>query len=204
VPPSEFIPLAEETGLVVPLGHWVLDEACRALSTLPEQITLSVNLSGRQLLQPEFLHRAEGDAGPLPHRPSRLRLELTESMLIGNGAAAIAALTQLRGPGCGSASTISAPATPRSATCTSCPSTRSKIDRSFVGAMGNDERKIKIVQSILVLGKALGIDVVAEGVETQEQVDVLRRPAAKRAQGYFFARPVPLDSSLELTDLAQA
>ncbi len=68
-----------------------------------------------------------------------------------------------------------------------------KIDRSFVGAMGDDERKIKIVQSILVLGKALGIDVVAEGVETQEQADLLRRLGCERAQGYFFARPLPLE-----------
>jgi len=68
-----------------------------------------------------------------------------------------------------------------------------KIDRSFVGAMVEDERKIKIVQSILVLGKALGIDVVAEGVETPEQAELLRRLGCERAQGYFFARPVPLE-----------
>jgi len=68
-----------------------------------------------------------------------------------------------------------------------------KIDRSFVGAMGDDERKIKIVQSILVLGKSLGIDVTAEGVETQQQAELLRRLGCERAQGYYFARPVPLE-----------
>jgi diguanylate cyclase (GGDEF)-like protein/PAS domain S-box-containing protein len=193
VPPSEFIPLAEETGLVVPLGHWVLDEACRALSTLPEQITLSVNLSGRQLLQPEFCTELKEMLARCRIDPSRLRLELTESMLIGNGAAAIAALTQLRGTGVRLCIDDFGTGYSSLSYLHELPIDSLKIDRSFVGAMGNDERKIKIVQSILVLGKALGIDVVAEGVETQEQVDVLRRLGCERAQGYFFARPVPLE-----------
>src|SRR5205807_2066104 len=88
VQPSEFIPLAEETGLVVPLGRWVLDEACRALAALPGHISLSVNLSGRQLLQPEFCAELKEMLARCRIEPSRLRLELTESMLIGNGAAA--------------------------------------------------------------------------------------------------------------------
>jgi len=193
VPPSEFIPLAEETGLVVPLGHWVLDEACRALSTLPERITLSVNLSGRQLLQPEFCTELKEMLARCRIDPSRLRLELTESMLIGNGAAAIAALTQLRGTGVRLCIDDFGTGYSSLSYLHELPIDSLKIDRSFVGAMGDDERKIKIVQSILVLGKALGIDVVAEGVETQEQVEVLRRLGCERAQGYFFARPVPLE-----------
>ena len=193
VPPSEFIPLAEETGLVVPLGRWVLDEACRALAALPERISLSVNLSGRQLLQPEFCAELKEMLSRRRLEPSRLRLELTESMLIGNGAAARAALTHLRatgvrlciddfGTGYSSLSYLH-----------ELPIDSLKIDRSFVGAMGDDERKIKIVQSILVLGKSLGIDVVAEGVETLQQAELLRRLGCERAQGYFFSRPVPLE-----------
>ena len=193
VPPSEFIPLAEETGLVVPLGHWVLDEACRALSTLPERITLSVNLSGRQLLQPEFCSELKEMLARCRIDPSRLRLELTESMLIGNGAAAIAALTQLRGTGVRLCIDDFGTGYSSLSYLHELPIDSLKIDRSFVGAMGDDERKIKIVQSILVLGKALGIDVVAEGVETQEQADLLRRLGCERAQGYFFARPLPLE-----------
>ena len=193
VPPSEFIPLAEETGLVVPLGHWVLDEACRALSTLPEQITLSVNLSGRQLLQPEFCTELKEMLARCRIDPSRLRLELTESMLIGNGAAAIAALTQLRGTGVRLCIDDFGTGYSSLSYLHELPIDSLKIDRSFVGAMGDDERKIKIVQSILVLGKGLGIDVVAEGVETAEQADLLRRLGCEKAQGYFFARPVPLE-----------
>ncbi len=193
VPPSEFITLAEETGLVVPLGRWVLEEACRALSALPERITLSVNLSGRQLLQPEFIEDLRGMLARCRIDPSRLRLELTESMLIGNGAAAIAALTQLRGTGVRLCIDDFGTGYSSLSYLHELPIDALKIDRSFVGAMGEDERKIKIVQSILLLGKGLGIDVVAEGVETPQQAEVLRRLGCERAQGYFFARPVPLE-----------
>ena len=193
VPPSEFVPLAEETGLVVPLGRWVLDEACRALAALPGHITLSVNLSGRQLLQPEFCAELKEMLARCRIEPSRLRLELTESMLIGNGAAARAALTQLRGTGVRLCIDDFGTGYSSLSYLHELPIESLKIDRSFVGAMGDDERKIKIVQSILVLGKSLGIDVVAEGVETAQQADLLGRLGCERAQGYFFARPLPLE-----------
>ena len=191
VPPSEFIPLAEETGLVVPLGRWVLDEACRALSVLPTPLMLSVNLSGRQLLQPDFCVDLRESLKRCQIEPSRLRLELTESMLFGNGAAAIEALANLRetgvrlciddfGTGYSSLSYLH-----------ELPIDALKIDRSFIGAMGQDERKIKIVQTILLLGKGLGIEVVAEGVETQEQADTLRQMGCERAQGWRSARIGP-------------
>ena len=193
IAPGEFIALAEETGLIVPLGRWVLAEACKVLTKLPTPLPLSVNLSGRQLLQPEFA----GDLGDLLSRsmcdPSRLRIELTESMLIGNGAAAMAALGNLRalgvrlciddfGTGYSSLSYLH-----------ELPIDALKIDRSFVLAMGEDERKMKIIQSILLLGKGLGIEVVAEGVETQAQADALRKMGCELAQGYLFARPCPLE-----------
>ncbi len=193
VAPGEFIALAEETGLVVPLGRWVLEESCRALAVLPENLTLSVNLSGRQLLQPEFGEQLAEMLQRCGLHPARLRLELTESLLIGNGAAAIEALDKLRatgvrlciddfGTGYSSLSYLH-----------ELPIDSLKIDRSFIGAMVEDERKIKIVQTILLLGKGLGIEVVAEGVETAQQADVLRRLGCERAQGYFFARPGALE-----------
>ncbi|HEY2028904.1 MAG TPA: EAL domain-containing protein [Myxococcales bacterium] len=193
VPPSEFIPLAEETGMVVPLGRWVLDEACRALASLPGAIQLSVNLSGRQLLQPDFATELATMMKERQIEPSRLRLELTESMLIGNGAVAQEALQHLRdigvrlciddfGTGYSSLSYLH-----------ELPIDALKIDRSFIGAIGQDDRKHKIVQSILLLGKGLGIEVVAEGVETQQQVDALLKLGCERAQGYFYSRPLPLE-----------
>jgi diguanylate cyclase (GGDEF)-like protein/PAS domain S-box-containing protein len=193
VMPSEFIPLAEETGLIVPLGRWVLEEACHALSVLPAPLTLAVNLSGRQLLQPDFLNDLASLLAKRMIDPHRLRLELTESMLMGNGPLAIDALDRLRqlgvrlciddfGTGYSSLSYLH-----------ELPIDTLKIDKSFVQAMGEDERKIKIVQSILLLGKGLDIEVVAEGVETEAQADHLRRLGCERAQGYLFARPVPLE-----------
>ncbi|HUJ26370.1 MAG TPA: EAL domain-containing protein [Myxococcales bacterium] len=193
VPPGDFIPLAEETGLVVPLGRWVLDESCRALSVLPQPLTLSVNLSGRQLLQPEFCEHLRETLARCGIEPSRLRLELTESLLIGNGAAAVQALVNLRstgvrlciddfGTGYSSLSYLH-----------ELPIDALKIDRSFIAAMADDERKIKIVQTILLLGKGLGIEVVAEGVETSQQAEALAKLGCDRAQGYFFARPSPLE-----------
>src|SRR5205823_1155407 len=157
------------------------------------KITLSVNLSGRQLLQPELGEELREMLARCGLAPSRLRLELTESLLIGNGAAAIEALANLRetgvrlciddfGTGYSSLSYLH-----------ELPIDALKIDRSFIGAMGEDERKIKIVQTILLLGKGLGIEVVAEGVETQQQADVLRSLGCERAQGYFFSRPAPLE-----------
>jgi diguanylate cyclase (GGDEF)-like protein/PAS domain S-box-containing protein len=194
VPPGEFISLAEETGLVVPLGRWVLDEACRAMSVLPEGLTMSVNLSGRQLLQPEFGEQLASVLARCGLPPSRLRLELTESMLIGNGAAAVEALNKLRstgvrlciddfGTGYSSLSYLH-----------ELPIDSLKIDRSFVAAMAEDERKHKIIQTILLLGRGLGIEVVAEGVETQEQQQALLKLGCERAQGYFFGRPCALES----------
>jgi diguanylate cyclase (GGDEF)-like protein/PAS domain S-box-containing protein len=193
VPPSEFIPLAEETGLIVPLGRWVLEEACHALSVLPAPLTLSVNLSGRQLLQPDFVSDLSALLAKRTLEPHRLRLELTESMLMGNGPAAMEALERLRalgvrlciddfGTGYSSLSYLH-----------ELPIDALKIDRSFVQAMGEDERKIKIVHSILLLGKGLGIEVVAEGVETEAQADALRKLGCELAQGYLFSRPVPLE-----------
>ena len=191
--PSEFIPLAEETGLIVPLGRWVLQEACRAMASLPAELCLSVNLSGRQLLQPDLtqdLRRALDSSGL---EPRRLRLELTESMLIGTGAAAVARLERLRdegielciddfGTGYSSLSYLH-----------QLPIDALKIDRSFVQAMAIDSRKTKIVQSIVLLAQGLDIEAVAEGVETDEQSEMLRRMGCGRAQGFLFARPAPLD-----------
>jgi diguanylate cyclase (GGDEF)-like protein/PAS domain S-box-containing protein len=193
VPPSEFIPLAEETGMVVPLGRWVLEEGCRTLGVLPEHLQLSVNLSGRQLLQPDFAAQLAELLRSSRIAPSRLRLELTESMLIGNGALAQQALEHLReigvrlciddfGTGYSSLSYLH-----------ELPIDALKIDRSFIGAIGQDHRKHKIVQSILLLGKGLGIEVVAEGVETAQQAEALRKLGCERAQGYYYARPMPFD-----------
>jgi Amt family ammonium transporter len=201
VPPAEFIALAEETGLIVPLGRWVLEEACKGVLTLPSDVGLSVNLSGRQLLQPDLVEQLSSVLKSTGIDPGRLRLELTESMLIGSGATAVEGLERLRalgvqlciddfGTGYSSLSYLH-----------QLPIDALKIDRSFIKAMSADDRKIKIVQSILMLGKGLGIEVIAEGVETEEQVATLRRLGCTRAQGYLFAWPLPLPDIARLLEV---
>ena len=193
IPPGEFIPLAEETGFIVPLGRWVLEEACRAMQSLPRDLTLSVNLSGRQLLQPDLpqeVRRALLESGLEAHR---LRLELTESMLIGTGAAAVARLERLRDEGVGLCIDDFGTGYSSLSYLHQLPIDALKIDRSFVQAMAIDSRKSKIVQSIVLLAQGLELEVVAEGVETSEQAGMLRRMGCGRAQGFLFARPVPLD-----------
>jgi diguanylate cyclase (GGDEF)-like protein/PAS domain S-box-containing protein len=192
IAPGDFIPLAEETGLIVPLGRWVLEEACRNMSALPGNIGLSVNLSGRQLLQPDLVEQVSTALSRASLDPKRLRLELTESMLIGSGAAAVEGLDRLRGTGAELCIDDFGTGYSSLSYLHQLPIDALKIDRSFVKAMVADDRKIKIVQSILMLGKGLGIEVVAEGVETEEQAATLRRMGCQRAQGYLFSRPGPL------------
>ena len=196
--PGEFIPLAEETALIVPLGRWVLEQACLQMRALPAPLMLSVNLSGRQLMQPELVEQVRRAMALADLDPRRLRLELTETVLIESGPAAMERLDELRklnlslciddfGTGYSSLSYLH-----------QLPIEGLKIDLSFIKAMVTDQRKIKIVQSILMLGKGLDIEVVAEGVETAEQAALLLRLGCERAQGYYFARPMPFEEILSL------
>jgi EAL domain-containing protein (putative c-di-GMP-specific phosphodiesterase class I) len=192
--PSEFLPMAEETGLILGLGRWVLEEACKEARALPADFSLSVNLSGHQLLQPDFAEQVKIALTKSGFPPERLLLELTETTLIETGAAGAARVEELRalggrlclddfGTGYSSLSYLHA-----------LPIDALKIDASFVRALGKDKRKIAIVRSILLLGKGLDIDVVAEGVETREQADLLAGMGCERAQGFLYSRPVPIES----------
>ncbi len=191
--PGEFLPTAEATGLILGLGRWVLNEACKQARALPEEVTLSVNLSGHQLLQADLAEQVSGALARSGFPASRLLLELTESTLIETGPAGAARIDELRalggrlclddfGTGYSSLSYLHA-----------LPIDALKIDASFVRALGGDRRKIAIVRSILLLGKGLDIDVVAEGVETQDQADLLAELGCLRAQGFLYSRPVPIE-----------
>ncbi len=196
VEPSEFIPLAEETGLVVPMGRWVLESACKQLKSwlvrFPQNRSLwvSVNVSGIQLLQPELIMqidlalRESGLAG------RNLKLELTESVIMENAQYAYDMMVQLRaqdirlciddfGTGYSSMSYLRR-----------YPVDALKIDKSFVSRMEEDEESREIVRSVLQMGKSLKMEVIAEGVETAGQRDVLKRLGCELGQGFFFHRPM--------------
>ena len=193
IPPGDFIPAAEETGLIVPLGRFCLMQACRDArewSDRGHRISVSVNLSGKQLVQPELLEhvRSALDASALDAR--RLRLEVTESVIMENAGPAAVLLTQLKalgvhlllddfGTGYSSLSYLH-----------NFRFDTLKIDRSFVARLDAPGKNAEIVRTIVSLARALQMDVVAEGVENAGQVQTLRGLAVDWAQGFWFSRPV--------------
>ncbi|MEZ5265299.1 MAG: EAL domain-containing protein [Acidimicrobiales bacterium] len=200
VPPVLFIPIAEESGLIVDIGTWVLHEAMRQLGswrtngTVGSGIYVAVNLSARQLRDPHLLDEVHGalDAARLP--PEALCLELTESLLMEDPDAAIAVLEQIRaqrvklsiddfGTGYSSLSYLRR-----------LPVDTVKIDKSFVDGLGrHDSAEATLVAAIVAMAGALRMATVAEGVERDEQATVLREMGATRAQGYLYGRPYPAD-----------
>ncbi|MBD2740274.1 EAL domain-containing protein [Coleofasciculus sp. FACHB-1120] len=191
ISPAEFIPVAEETGLIVPIGWWVLREACRQMRVWQtQQLTISVNLSSKQFTQPHLapaIHQILEETGL---DPGCLRLEITESAVMENAESAIATLLELKklgvqiyiddfGTGYSSLSYLHR-----------FPIDTLKIDRSFVGRMSSDSENWEIVRTIITLAHNLGLDVIAEGVETAEQLAQLRTLQCEYGQGYFFSRPL--------------
>ena len=194
VPPNDFIPLAEEIGLIVPLGEWVLNEACREAARWPATVSVAVNVSPHQFEDTARLTgvvaRALAQSG-LPGE--RLEIEITESVLLRNEAAVLAALHGLRtmrvrvamddfGTGYSSLSQLH-----------SFPFDKIKIDRSFVKDRGDVSGQNAIIRAITALGVSLGMSTIAEGVETSEQLDRIRAEGCTSVQGYLFSRPVPVE-----------
>ncbi|HET7703070.1 MAG TPA: diguanylate cyclase, partial [Candidatus Limnocylindrales bacterium] len=194
IPPLTFIPVAEQTGLIVPLGRWVLETACaqaRAwLDELPERpLVMSVNLSARQFTQPTLVDDIRAVLASTGLPADRLELEITESVLLDDGEESAIALRALRdlgvklvlddfGTGYSSLSYLRR-----------LPLDTIKIDRSFVEGIDRDGSNLPIVQAVIALAHGLGIDVVAEGIETTGQLERLRELACDRGQGFLFARP---------------
>jgi EAL domain-containing protein (putative c-di-GMP-specific phosphodiesterase class I) len=199
VPPAHFIPLAEETGLIVPIGRWALYEACRQAqawrdaSAHPSRsvIVMSVNLSGRQFQHPRLVEdvaEALRDTG-LP--PELLKLEITESVAMEAGIGTIQTLQALRGLGVRMAIDDFGTGYSSLAYLKRFPVDTLKVDRSFVDSLGQDPQDTAIVRSVVSLAKTLGLSVTAEGVETVQQREELRAAGCDEGQGYYFARPQP-------------
>ncbi len=202
IEPSQFIPLAETANLIVPLGRWMLQEACRAVQAQrqsvdgPADLHLSVNISPRQLLHGTIVDDVRAAIADSGLAPASLTLEITEGVLVEEAGASLAALEGLKtlgvriaiddfGTGYSSLSYLSR-----------LPIDVLKIDRSFIADIGTSLEAAALVRSIVSIGRALHLETVAEGVETDEQLDRLVGLGAKFGQGYLFARP------LEATALA--
>ncbi|NOJ45016.1 EAL domain-containing protein [Bradyrhizobium archetypum] len=191
ISPANFIPLAEETGLIVPIGEWVLRQACIDAAQWPRDVGVAVNLSPVQFKNPNLVQTVKQalKASGLPAH--RLELEITESVLLQNSEATLSVLHELRafgvrislddfGTGYSSLSYLR-----------SFPFDKIKIDRSFVTELATREDSMAIVRAVTGLGKSLGIVTTAEGVETDAQFDLLRREGCTQAQGYLFSPPRP-------------
>ena len=201
VPPDEFIPLAEESGLIVPIGRWVLDEACRQAAVWAGEglrIGISVNVSAHQLGREGFADDVRRALHEHRIDPSRLTLEITETTLMRNARMAANHLQEVKtlgvrvaiddfGTGYASLSHLQ-----------SLPVDILKIDRSFVAALNNGGRSRQLLQAVLGVGRALSLAVVAEGIEEQSQLSTLEQMGCQMCQGFLLARPSPADAITSL------
>jgi diguanylate cyclase (GGDEF)-like protein/PAS domain S-box-containing protein len=204
VPPGEFIPVAEETGLIQPMGLWVMQASCRQIRAWQDRggtpMRISVNLSGHQLAQPDLVDHVRRTLQETGIDPRLLAVEVTESALVRDMAAAAAVLAELRrlqvhvnvddfGTGYSSLSYLQ-----------NLPVDTLKIDRSFVKTMDQEGGRLEIVRAIITLAHSLGMTVIAEGVETRGQLDALTALKCNGAQGFFFAKPLPPEEAEKLLD----
>jgi diguanylate cyclase (GGDEF)-like protein/PAS domain S-box-containing protein len=197
IPPDQFIPLAEETGLIVPLGRWVLEEACRegqrwqAERTGRRPPVISVNLSAREFQHPGLAEDVAEVLSRTGLEPRLLQLEITESTLMSFGGATIAALQALERLGMSLAVDDFGTGYSSLSYLKRFPVGMLKIDRSFISGLGTSPDDTALVQTMVSLARTLGLRVTAEGIETREQMQILRELGCDLGQGYFFSQPVP-------------
>jgi diguanylate cyclase (GGDEF)-like protein len=191
IPPSEFIPIAEDTGLIVGIGEWVLREACKAAVGWPDDVRVAVNLSTAQFHNRGLLNHIKSALEISGLKPRRLELEVTESLLLANSEATLQTLHALRklgvrismddfGTGYSSLSYLR-----------SFPFDKIKIDQSFVKDLSAKEDSRAIVSAVIGLGRSLGMSTTAEGVETEAQLDLVRQQGCTEVQGFLFSPPLP-------------
>lgn len=206
--PGEFVPLAEHTGLILPLGQWVLESACRQIEMWSHQpalelLTVSVNVSALQLMQSDFVERvvqALVNSGANPHR---LKLELTESVLVSDVAKTIDKMLALKARGVGFSLDDFGTGYSSLAFLKLLPLDQLKIDQSFVRDVLVDSNDAAIAKMVIALGDSLNLMVIAEGVETQEQREYLAQNGCFAYQGYLFGRPMAVDAFESLVASAQ-
>ncbi len=193
VPPLEFIPIAEESGAIIEIGEWVLREACRRAASWKQPHKIAVNLSAIQLRQtelPQVIHQILIETG-LP--PARLELEITESTIISDKTRALHILRQIKALGVTIALDDFGTGYSSLDTLRSFPFDKIKLDRLFMNEVESNPQSKAIVRAVLALGKSLEVPILAEGVETEDQLEILRREGCDEAQGYLLGRPQPHD-----------
>jgi len=198
VAPAQFIPLAEEIHLIQDIGRWVMHEACRVLRSWQDdavlgRFPLAINVSGRQFCEPHFVADATQALADHGVSPSRLKFELTESVVVADIDESIAKMRQLQQRGIRLAMDDFGTGYSSLSNLRRLPFDQIKIDRSFVASMLKDRSDQFIVHSVVQMGQLLGIEVIAEGVETAEQSEGLLAAGCSLYQGYLFGRPMPIE-----------
>jgi diguanylate cyclase (GGDEF)-like protein len=197
--PDEFIPVAEETGLILPMGNWVLETACAQIATWAQgketaDLAVSVNISALQLRQPEFVEQVLAALDRTGADPQRLALELTESMLVDNIEDVIAKMSALKSHGLRFSLDDFGTGYSSLTYLKRLPLDQLKIDRSFVRDILADDSSGAIARTIISLSQAMGLSVIAEGVETEGHREFLANLGCHTFQGYLFSRPVPVEA----------
>jgi EAL domain-containing protein (putative c-di-GMP-specific phosphodiesterase class I) len=203
VPPGDFIGLAEDTGLIVPLGRWVLQAACEQLARWAGrpglgQLSLAVNMSAKQFRDPGFVAMVLEVIQQTGADPRRLKLELTESLLVHDVDEIIATMQTLQGHGIGFSLDDFGTGYSSLTYLKRLPLNQLKIDQSFVRDLLHDPHDAAIAKTIVTLAQSLGLPVIAEGVETAAQQQFLQQIGCQAYQGYLFSRPVPLGAFEQL------
>ena len=206
VSPAEFIPLAEECGLIIPMGEWILETACAQLadwagSPRTAHLSLAVNVSARQFNQPDFDERLQSIIARSKADPAKLKLELTESMLITHTEDIISRMNKLKNQGLSFSLDDFGTGFSSLNYLKRLPLSQLKIDQSFVRDVLSDPNDAAICRTIIALGQSLNLTVIAEGVESVQQLEFLSRHGCAAYQGYLFSKPVPIDQFQDLISL---
>jgi len=205
IPPADFIPIAEETGLIIPIGEWVLRRACSDAAAWPKHVRVAVNLSAAQFKSRTLLHAVVGALARGEIGAHRLELEITESVMLEDAQGAFATLQQLRDLGVRIALDDFGTGYSSLSNLRRFPFDKIKIDRSFISDLsGANANAVALVRSMAQLGVSLGMSTTAEGVETREQLDGVRAHGCTEIQGYHVCRPVPAREIAQLFGTAPA
>ncbi len=198
VSPAAFISLAEETGLIVPIGEWTIRHACATAAQWPSELKIAVNLSPAQLRSPDLLQMIMSALAASGLAPSRLELEITETVLLQDGEATLAVLYKLREIGVRIAMDDFGTGYSSLSHLQRFPFDKIKIDRSFIKGMAENGSSLNIVRAVAALARGLGVAATAEGVETHEQLDTIRSEGCTEVQGFLLSKPIPADEVVEL------
>lgn len=203
VPPSEFIPVAEEIGVIVTIGEWVMRRACADAAQWPADVKVAVNLSPIQVMNPNLVSMVVGALAASSLPANRLEVEITESVLLQNSEATLSALHNLRGLGVSISMDDFGTGFSSLSSLRSFPFNKIKIDRSFINGMSEEDDSLAIVRAVSGLAKNLGMITTAEGVETERQMQQVRALGCTEMQGYLFSPPVKAQDLWRIFSLQQ-